>query len=306
VCGFGAGSIAMAKVQGVLLELIGLPMTFVTLGCSYFVIMVRSSFVLRTPPPGYSVTVIPDPEGTINNHIEMEPPKDQNQQTLKLTEQDLISLPQALSSRDFRLLYIAFLSNILFGLVLISRMSNMVTDIFLQPTTSATTAVSLNGAFNLFGRLFFSLSSDYVGRKNTYVLMLTTQLAILASFHFITTARAYPAFLATMWTLTMCYGGGFSLIPAFLADKFGPKNVGATHGVILTAWSIAGVAGGLIFTTVFNSLINSGEYEMNDPFLYNVNAYWILAVVGTGWTCILLVEPTERDRKFLKWIMCRN
>jgi hypothetical protein len=39
------------------------------------------------------------------------------------------------------------------------------------------------------------------------------------------------------------YGGGFATIPAYLADMFGSKFVGAIHGRLLTAWSIAGVLG---------------------------------------------------------------
>jgi len=37
------------------------------------------------------------------------------------------------------------------------------------------------------------------------------------------------------------YGGGFSTIPAYLADLFGTHMVGAIHGRLLTAWSTAGV-----------------------------------------------------------------
>jgi len=47
--------------------------------------------------------------------------------------------------------------------------------------------------------------------------------------------------------LTM-YGGGFATIPAFLADLFGPENVGAIHGATLTAWSAAAVVGPVIIT----------------------------------------------------------
>ena len=42
--------------------------------------------------------------------------------------------------------------------------------------------------------------------------------------------------------LTM-YGGGFSTIPAYLADIFGTQFVGAIHGRLLTAWSVAGSSG---------------------------------------------------------------
>ena len=39
------------------------------------------------------------------------------------------------------------------------------------------------------------------------------------------------------------YGGGFATIPAHLKDMFGTRYVGAIHGLLLTAWSAAGVFG---------------------------------------------------------------
>ena len=48
------------------------------------------------------------------------------------------------------------------------------------------------------------------------------------------------------------YGGGFATIPAFLADIFGPENVGAIHGALLTAWSAAAIAGPVIITELSN------------------------------------------------------
>ncbi|KAI8809038.1 hypothetical protein BJ742DRAFT_247772 [Cladochytrium replicatum] len=47
-----------------------------------------------------------------------------------------------------------------------------------------------------------------------------------------------PRFLDAS-SLQWCTGAGFGIIPAFLADQFSSKNIGATHGVILTAWSLA-------------------------------------------------------------------
>jgi len=40
---------------------------------------------------------------------------------------------------------------------------------------------------------------------------------------------------------------------AFLADIFGPDNVGSIYGVVLTAWSAAAVAGPTIITTLSNT-----------------------------------------------------
>jgi MFS family permease len=44
----------------------------------------------------------------------------------------------------------------------------------------------------------------------------------------------------------MGIGGGFATVPAYLRDLFGAYQVGAIHGRLLTAWSVAGVAGPLI------------------------------------------------------------
>jgi hypothetical protein len=44
------------------------------------------------------------------------------------------------------------------------------------------------------------------------------------------------------------YGGGFSTIPAYLADMFGTRYVGGIHGRLLTAWSLAGVLGPVAIT----------------------------------------------------------
>ncbi len=38
-------------------------------------------------------------------------------------------------------------------------------------------------------------------------------------------------------------GGGFSTVRAYLRDTFGTRYVGAIHGILLTGWSAAGIAG---------------------------------------------------------------
>ncbi|KAF8947879.1 hypothetical protein BGZ52_007378 [Haplosporangium bisporale] len=55
VCGFGAGSIVLAKIPQPLIESIGLPLTFVVLRCCYFVAMFLCAVVFRVPPPGFQV-----------------------------------------------------------------------------------------------------------------------------------------------------------------------------------------------------------------------------------------------------------
>ena len=49
------------------------------------------------------------------------------------------------------------------------------------------------------------------------------------------------------------YGGGFATLPAFLGDLFGTKQLGAIHGMVLTAWALAGVVGPTIYDVVKKS-----------------------------------------------------
>ncbi len=44
------------------------------------------------------------------------------------------------------------------------------------------------------------------------------------------------------------YGGGFSTVPAYLADLFGTQMVGAIHGRVLTAWAAAGIFGPVLIS----------------------------------------------------------
>jgi OFA family oxalate/formate antiporter-like MFS transporter len=61
---------------------------------------------------------------------------------------------------------------------------------------------------------------------------------------------SYYLFMTIACYLLACYGGGFATMPAFAADSFGTKNIGRIYGTMLTAWSVAGLCGPLIFAAV--------------------------------------------------------
>ncbi|KAL1915250.1 uncharacterized protein VTP21DRAFT_7526 [Calcarisporiella thermophila] len=308
VCGFGAGSIALAKVPLPLQALVGLPLTFVILGCIYFVVMIACSVVFRVPPPGFTVNGMDisgrsaankwDNSDNKEQMVGDEEKKDPEAQVVSIAPEPTISMTliESIFSREYRLMYIMFFGNSIAGLVFISRLSNIISDIFGKGKDEAATIVSINGGFNLAGRLLFSAVSDYVGRKTCFVFMLTVQVIILGSLSTTMFTQAYWAHNIIVWILTSCYGAGFGIIPAFLTDMFGPSNIGALHGIILTAWAIAGVGGGLVFTAVYNSLIASGQYTANSVEVYSINLWWIFAVALVGFLFLLLIRTSVRDR----------
>ena len=52
-----------------------------------------------------------------------------------------------------------------------------------------------------------------------------------------------PVIGAALLVINACYGAGFSVIPAILADHFGMTNISKIHGAVLSAWGFAGLAG---------------------------------------------------------------
>lgn len=289
VSGFGAGSIGVGKIILPLIHSVGLPLTFVVLGSSYFLAMMLTAFLFRIPPPDYTVSTSINVEITQSTDVKTTHVTT-SQPEIKLT------LAQAILSVDYSLLYVMLFANILFGLVVISRLSNMITELYLKDDDEAATIVSINGGMNLLGRLFFSSISDKIGRKFCFIIMLTTQFVVIVTFPLYTEHRVYWAFLLCMLVLSLSYGGGFGVIPAFLADMFGSKNVGSCHGVILTAWSIAGVGGGLVFTAIYNYQITNCNWTTGDAYPYIVNSYWILSFVIAGLLSALMVRTNIKDR----------
>ena len=137
----------------------------------------------------------------------------------------------------------------------------MITEIFgaklshVVDARVAATYVLMISVSNMAGRSFWASASDYIGRKTTccvfFVLGTALYLSIPWTAH---QAGMSPSlvwlvlfYAVTMLIFTM-YGGGFATIRAYLADLFGSKHVGGIHGRLLTAWSVAGVAGPLAIT----------------------------------------------------------
>ena len=109
-------------------------------------------------------------------------------------------------------------------------------------------------ASNMTGRLGWAAISDKLGRKNTYFLFglgiplciaIPSMTTAVAAAHNIT---PLVLFYGGVVAVVSFYGGLFSVLPAYLADVFGSKHVGAIHGRALTAWSGAAVLGPSLMT----------------------------------------------------------
>lgn len=105
-------------------------------------------------------------------------------------------------------------------------------------------------------------------------------------------------FIASNWVLATFYGGGFGVMPAFLTSMFNSKNIGALHGIILTAWSLVAIVGGLTFTAIFKSQVHryASEGGKSNPNVYDYNFYIICGFVILGFFIAMGIRTSLRER----------
>jgi hypothetical protein len=105
-----------------------------------------------------------------------------------------------------------------------------------------------------------------------------------------------PLFLAVFALVASMYGGGFAAVPAWLADLFGTKQVGAIHGRLLTAWSTAGVLGPLLVAYVRDARLAEGALRET---VYGPIFVMLGGLLALGLIAALLVRPVAAN----KWVI---
>lgn len=150
--------------------------------------------------------------------------------------------------------------------------------------------VGLISLFNIAGRFFWASLSDRIGRKTMYAAILALGAACYGLA--LPGAPALPLFVAVFALIASMYGGGFAAVPAWLADLFGTKQVGAIHGRLLTAWSTAGVLGPLLVAYVRDARLAPGVAR---EAVYGPIFLMLAGLLALGLVAALLVRPVADD-----------
>jgi hypothetical protein len=101
---------------------------------------------------------------------------------------------------------------------------------------------------------------------------------------------AAALFVVTVCLILTMYGGGFSTIPAYLADVFGTQMVGAIHGRLLTAWSVAGIVGPVLIANLREVQLKAG---VPTNLVYDRTLYILAGMLLVGFICNLLIKPVD-------------
>lgn len=227
IMGFGFASLLTGPIAHFLITKYDVINTFYLLGGAYFLVMLIVSQFLKFP--SYSE------QDTDDSHKQLS---------------QGIGAKKALKTVEFYLLWLILFINISCGLALISVVSPMAQDIAGMTANQAAIIVGLMGIFNGFGRLLWASLSDYIGRPLTFLILFVVNILMTVSLIFL---HAPALFTIAMAVLMTCYGAGFSLIPPYLSDIFGAKELATMHGYILTAWGMAALAGPMLLAVTYSA-----------------------------------------------------
>jgi len=274
IMGFGGGAFLAGYLNEFFVERLGVARTVSALGFTYLVVMLIGARFLRRPPEGWK------PEGWT-------PPAETN----AMISNRSLTRNQALRRVQFYLLWAILFINVTAGIGILAQASPMMQDLFQKTPLEAAAVVSLISIFNAGGRFFWASCSDFIGRRNTYLVFFVVQFVLFLFIPGLAAQGNWVLFEASLFIVFTMYGGGFATIPAFLADIFGPDNVGAIHGAVLTAWSAAAVAGPVIITELSNRAKAGLLPGASKVHIYDRPLAVLAGLLAVGFLLTILVRP---------------
>lgn len=229
IMGFGFAALLTSPLAQFLINHTGVVRTFYLLGVIYFAVMMLAAQFIKKP--------------TTNDLAKLTVTTNSNRK-YTLTNRNMTA-NAAVKTTTFWSLWVMFFINITCGIALVSAASPMAQQITHMSADTAAMMVGIIGLFNGFGRLFWATLSDYLGRRLTFSVIFVVDVLMFAIM--LTTTSDWWFIVALCLTMS-CYGAGFAVIPAYLDDVFGTKQLGAIHGYVLTAWAAAGMVGPVILS----------------------------------------------------------
>jgi MFS family permease len=286
IMGFGGGAMIASPLSVMLMDWygsaghLGVAQTFATLGIGYTCFMLIGAAIVRVPAAGWA------PAGYVPRPTRF-----------GVANRPAVTQYEAVKTRQFWLIWAVLCLNVTAGIGVLEQASAMSQEMFPGRITAYAAAgfVGLLSLFNMGGRFLWASASDALGRKTTYAIFFTLGVLLYAVVPSTGRSGNIVAFVLCYGVILSMYGGGFATVPAYLRDIFGLQYVGAIHGRLLTAWSVAGVLGPVLVNYLRAWQIGNGVPKAE---AYTVTMYVMAALLLCGLVCNLLIRPlreTDRD-----------
>ena len=305
IMGFGGGAMIGSPLATELIKFFATPTdvgvlpTFVVMAIVYFLFMMAGALGYRVPANDWK----PD-NWQPSNALK----------TKKMITHKHVHLKDVFKIKQFWLLWGVLCMNVSAGIGVIGMSSPMLQEVFgghligitkpyveldkeqlAEIAAVAAGFTALLSLFNIGGRFFWASLSDKLGRKMTYTLFFMVGSLLYLSIPGSANASNTLLFVGAFCIILSMYGGGFSTVPAYLADLFGTEMVGAIHGRLLTAWATAGILGPVIVNYMREYQIGLGIPREQ---VYNQTMIILAGMLMLGLLCNLLIRPVED-----KWFM---
>lgn len=287
IMGFGGGAVIGAPLADSLMRYFsegataGIGQSLLVLAAIYFCYMLIGSLSYRIPAENWRPAAV-----KTRHHVGIQ-----------------TDVSTAIKKRQFWLLWLVLCLNVSAGIGILGIASPLFQEVLgsnlaiKQMNIAALAAgfIGLLSLFNILGRFFWATLSDFLGRKLTFTLFFVLGAALYISIPWIVQVGNIPLFLVAFCIIISMYGGGFATIPAYLADIFGHQWVGAIHGRLLTAWSVAGITGPVLINYLREYQLASG---LAGGAVYQMSLYLLAGLLIIGLMSNLLVRPLKTDSEY--------
>ncbi|MEW5903594.1 MAG: OFA family MFS transporter [Pseudomonadota bacterium] len=300
IMGFGGGAMIGAPLADKLMKYFATPVsvgvweTFVVMALIYFVFMMAGALGYRIPADNWK------PAGWT-------PPQEARKKSM-VTDRN-VHLDVAWKTPQFWLVWSVLCLNVTAGIGIIGMASPLLQEVFAgkligldltfneldaaQKGQIAAIAAGFTGLLSLFnigGRFFWASLSDKLGRKMTYSIFFLLGCALYASIPSMAAGNHLALYVAFFCIILSMYGGAFATVPAYLADLFGTRMVGAIHGRLLTAWAAAGIFGPLLVNYIREYQLDHGVARAD---AYTVTMYILAGLLVAGFICNWMIQAVH-------------
>ncbi|GAA5031904.1 OFA family MFS transporter [Terrabacter aeriphilus] len=272
VAGFGFGAVITAPLgQRLIAGDPSMPTkAFLPLGIGYLVAVVIGAVLFRNPPEGYRPPGMGDAAAPTAVAATGGAAPDAD-----------FTASEALGTRQWYVLTAILTLSVTAGISLISVAAGSASDVAGYSAAAAASLVGVLGLFNGGGRILWGWLSDRIGKMPAFMGILGIQGVCLLLIPHVSSPALFAVLAALVY---LCYGGAFGTMPSTAGRFFGVRHAGAIYGLMLIGWSVGGVVGPLLISSLI------GE---DKAYTLGFTVVGIIALVGMALP-LLTKKPAPR------------